>query len=391
VGADALGKAVRCPHCQQVIQAPAAAPALAPAGAAGSIPEFKVPSRTEEEGSIFNEAEEDGDDLFNQGKAATVEIPPGPSPHAIVPTMPPPPALAPTPASLAALPANGSGVTVKTSPGEQDAMASARELARARSQKENKITLWLLILLVPYALIMTVAVILLVLFRPQPKNEFPDIIPDAPRDTSSTYQRADDARPLPDNLKVGLGATLRVGDLEVTPEKVAWQRIFYSFENTTFNPEPSPSPALVITLKLKNVSDKYAFVPNDLFFNRKSGGSSKPYNCVVYGPTIEDRIYGGPCSYKPKVTGRSFKRQQDAREYIKGYEYTRMLKPGETMTMIVCTNPEDNTVPNKVNAAKDLQWRIQLRRGVIVDRDREGTATSVIGVNFATADIKTEG
>jgi hypothetical protein len=190
---------------------------------------------------------------------------------------------------------------------------------------------------------------------------------------------------------VGLGNTLRIGDLEVTPQKVAWQRIFYCFEKTNANPEPSPSPALVVTLKVKNVSDRYAFVPNDLFFNRKSGGTSKPYNCVVYGPTIDDRIYGGPCSYKGRVTGTSLRRQQDAREYIKGYEYTRMLKPGESMEMIVCTNPEDNTIPNKVNGAKDLQWRIQLRRGVVTEGDREGTATSVIGVTFTPGDIKTEG
>ena len=214
VGADLLGKQVRCPHCQQVIMAPASAPApvLAPAGAAapapGGAPEvvFRMPApRTEEEGSIFGETEEEGDDLFNSPRVPTVELPPAP------PSPPSAPVHAPACVATIPMPALGQSNGAATAEAHGEAAIGespadrARQLARLQSQKENKMTFMLLIVIVPYALIMTIAVIFLVLTRPSPNPRGPSkLLPD----TGGRNLRFRNARrrrgPLSDEVKVAL-------------------------------------------------------------------------------------------------------------------------------------------------------------------------------------------
>ena len=58
-----LGKPVRCPHCQQIIQAPAAeTPASVPAPAAEAA--FSAPPAVPQESSIFDPADETGGDAL---------------------------------------------------------------------------------------------------------------------------------------------------------------------------------------------------------------------------------------------------------------------------------------------------------------------------------------
>ena len=248
VGDNLLGKQVRCPHCQQVILAPATVPApvpvpaLAPAGAPtpGGAPEvvFRMPvQRTEEEGSIFGENEEEGDDLFNSPRAPTVELPPAPPPLAALNT-PAAVATTPMPALAASHPSNGTAAAEGPIEGQTEAdspAVRARQLARMQSQRESKMTFLLLIVIVPYALIMTIAVIFLVLTRPDPKknNEFPKLLPDGGEGGSNIKKRAEDMRPLSDEVKVALGAEtpLKINQLEITPLKVAWKRVAYAPEN----------------------------------------------------------------------------------------------------------------------------------------------------------------
>jgi hypothetical protein len=410
VGADLLGKQVKCPHCQQVILAPAtapapagaAAPALAPAGAPavpGAAPEvvFRMPTppRIEEEGSIFGENEEEGDDLFNAPRTPTVELPPAP--------------LAPAPGGVATTPMAGLGAHPVTNgmtgeahgegASEMDSPAArARQLARMQSQRESKMTFMLLIVIVPYALIMTIAVIFLVLTRPDTsKNrDFPKLLPDPSQENRQIQKRAEDSRPLGDEVKVAFGAEqpIRVNQLEVTPVRLAWKKIYYGQENRSTEFEASQTPSLVLTLKIKNTSDKDAFAPNDLFFNRyyDNNSANKPYTCVeILDKGMEDRFYGGPTKWQARRGGGGAWREKDAREFIKGTEYNRVLKPGETMEMIVCTDPNNANINPAVTGATNLLWRVQLRCGFIEEDDNYGTVTTVIGVPFKPADIKNEG
>jgi hypothetical protein len=424
VGAELLGKQVRCPHCQQVIQAPATVPgpvpALAPAGAGtlapagagaptpGGVPEvvFRVPTpqRTEEEGSIFGETEEEGDDLFNSPRAPTVELPPAPAPQA-----PPAPAMVNTPAAVATTPmpaltpshpANGAASVEAHGEGaaEFDSSARARQLARMQSQKESKLTFMLLIVIVPYALIMTIFVIFLVLTRPDPKSykSFDKLLPDNGEGKSPIQKRADDARPLADDVKVALApqAPLKINQLEITPLKIAWTKVFYLQENGRAEPAPSQANALVLTLRVKNTSETDTFAPNDLFFNRyyDSNSSNKPYTCVeILDKGTEERFYGGPTKWRPRTGNGGLWRQRDPREFIKGSEYNHVLQPGQEMEMIVCTDPGNTNVIPAVSAATNLLWRVQLRCGFITEGDRYGTVTTVIGVPFKSSEIANEG
>lgn len=72
VGLALAGKPVRCPHCQQVVTAPATAPPAPPAGP----PPAANPGREAIE-SIFSDPEESEDSLFAPAKVRQVEMPGG--------------------------------------------------------------------------------------------------------------------------------------------------------------------------------------------------------------------------------------------------------------------------------------------------------------------------
>ena len=80
VGAEHLGRQVRCPHCQAVVVAPAAAPAPSPAPASSAVesplPETVSfqPPRLGEQDDIFAPPEPT-DDLFGRPEAPRVEMP----------------------------------------------------------------------------------------------------------------------------------------------------------------------------------------------------------------------------------------------------------------------------------------------------------------------------
>src|SRR5262249_8432054 len=88
VNADYLGKQVRCPHCQQVVLAPAqaaapvplpaAAPAPVPVGPTGPSPPGPAPGQSkahDPEDSIFGEQVDE--DLFGSPPKSKLELPPG--------------------------------------------------------------------------------------------------------------------------------------------------------------------------------------------------------------------------------------------------------------------------------------------------------------------------
>ncbi len=105
---------------------------------------------------------------------------------------------------------------------------------------------------------------------------------------------------------------------------------------------------------------------------------------------LENRFYGGPTKWRARSGGGGAWRERDAREFIKGTEYNRILKPGEVMEMLVCTDPGNPNITPAVTAATNLQWRIQLRSGFVEEDDKYGTVTTVIGVAFKASDIKNE-
>jgi hypothetical protein len=445
VGSEFLGRQVRCPHCQQVVLAPAPTPPAPPPLAPGLLPPlsdspFEVASGNapaNEHESIFAEAP--SDDLFGGEAKPVVEMPPEPpppplpqltleSPDAPAPAPPadaPPepfgpmgePALAapdlgttafgqePYGAALAAdeaapAPSGAAWLEPPTPEAAPDLTAAALQTSPARSLVRQPHGLglsgWLLIILVPYSIIMTVIVVWLCLnifyftkpAPPHPLEYLPDIDGQNPGGKKvESYERpAPEGKgsEIPPQLRLALGQTKRFGDLEVTPLQVDVRKI----EIRVGNSNPSPEVALVLKLHLKNISTDWAFHPTDPFFVQKWKRGAlgiyplarKPYTYLEMG---NERFYGGPIKWEEAVPPKG-----DPRHYIKEQHLDQELKPGEEMDTIVCTDPADG-VPKQLKSYKGpLLWRVQLRRGREIYQGQAKSATCVIGVEFRDSDVR---
>src|SRR5260221_12183774 len=89
---------------------------------------------------------------------------------------------------------------------------------------------------------------------------------------------------LPDHLKIKLGSSspLRVGDLEVTPVRIEQARPRYYLQSAKGSePHTFSADALVLHLRLRNVSSVWTFSPTDPLFDRyyepRRDKTAKPY------------------------------------------------------------------------------------------------------------------
>jgi len=243
-----------------------------------------------------------------------------------------------------------------------------------------------LIPLISYAILATIAVVILFL-RPPPEDPL-ERLPDLEGDYkgaahqkhgSISYDRVSPESELPARLKVSLGHTIRIGELEVTPQKVELFRI--RIQHPMFATEPAGSDdSLVLSLRFRNVSKDQTFIPLDPFFDRRWKSLShggKPYTFLEIG---DKRLYGGPLAWKP---GRPL----DSRETIEGQDF-RTLYPGHESISLVCTDPEEPIVKLVRGHSGPLLWRVQVRRGFVQVGEREISATAVVGVVFTEKDIQ---
>jgi hypothetical protein len=190
------------------------------------------------------------------------------------------------------------------------------------------------------------------------------------------YERPVPDIALPKHLRVGLGSTIRLGELEVTPVRVQLKRIKIVSGRQL---ELARRDSLVLQLCCKNLSEAVAFSPTDPFFDRfwkTPADGSKPYTFVEIA---DQRFYGGPVPWTRDSLAN--------RDAVEGQEY-RVLNPGEKLTTIACTDPGEPIPEILEKYHGPLTWRLQLRRGLVPVRRREVPATAVIGVTFDAADIQ---
>jgi hypothetical protein len=224
----------------------------------------------------------------------------------------------------------------------------------------------LLIFLIPYALVATAAVgwLLYQQRRAAPAPAFDPLerLPD-PKPGEGGPKRVKYDAPLPDNLKTALKRSLRVGDLEVTPLAV----------------ERTPLGELLLTLKLRNTSRNVAFDPMPDAFLRYTGGGlagNKPYTFLALGPAPDQCIYGAYLERlaTPPRQGRSF---------------DGVLRPGEEEVVQLRT---DRKYKNRLERGLDgrrgeILWRVHVRRGFVLVKGRDVSATAVVGVRIDPAAI----
>jgi hypothetical protein len=269
---------------------------------------------------------------------------------------------------------------------------------RAPSAERRKASNFALAIVVPWAVIATGCAIYYFLqytnrsAAEHPMANIPDIFAQYEPATRRKLSRSVNGMPpvdapLPDGLMVRLGQTLRVGDLEVTPERVEVGRI--KMHTVMQDGESNVSDlgeALILHLRVRNVSSGVWFHPTDPVFDRlydRRQGSAKPYTQVIANGY---HSYGGAID----VLGTNWQRVK--RKYVEGQDYDdRPLPPGEERGTIICTDPQDPKAIESVRAqpaGEPIVWRVQLRRGLTTFRGQELSTCAVIGVQFNSSDVQ---
>jgi hypothetical protein len=308
-------------------------------------------------------------------------------------------------------------MTTETAPAEEVVPAPAPRRVRREGNR------WFLPLvfmpLILYAILTSVIIALLyagIIRVPEPpdrdhKDPF-DQLPDDGDDSGTrkagkritlAYPAEDVTRPIAPGRRVKLGNTLRVGAIEVTPLRVMRERIAVyvrGYEKAT----DCTSDSLVLYLRLKNVSTDERYSPLDTLFDRH--GTVKPWSLPLTHLEVGGFRVSGPARWAPPTAS------DEQPQWIKGrdYSYPGGVGPNEEYKLLdakrertrepfVCTDG-NNREAARVLFGEDedgnrvanpdpgpFLWRIQLRRGVVLHRGKERSATTVIGVEFTRADI----
>jgi hypothetical protein len=414
VGVEFLGQQVRCPHCQQVVLAPAAnapaafAPAApAPESAPAPLP-AEDPFRTltvSQNEDIFAKNEPE-DALFGQ-EGPRLEIP-----RDIVPSAPaqafdmpletttasPPPVVDPTLPTVSITPptVNEFGEAPRPGPNEPDTMlwppagvtteppvsglespvegmgAIATTSVRKHRDDAERINWFIPLVFIPlvlYAVLATAAAGFLYLrIQSRPPSlweQFPDVDGDTPGVRSKPrggvnlrFNREEALKSLPEQLHVKLGENLRLGDLEVTPLTVRRQRVKIFTEGFDQS-EPCPYDSLVLTLKFRNLAEGYAFTPLDNYFDRHWDHqlASVPLTVLAAG---RERFFGGPAKWFPL---KQDVRTRERREWVDlpGRKNVDLvgLAPGESTETCTCTDGADPAVAAHLFGVNDAGKRVR--------------------------------
>lgn len=424
VGVNLLGRNVRCPHCKQVLRAPAApggvsaqpVPARAPSAPA---PTFNVPRREEHHESIFGERHDE--DVFGSEPPKPV-LPPEPAPAARAPAdaAPGPTVSMPTPPQPVSqdelnfsetvspplpdtqVPFDGPAALNPLAPPEAGPAEDRgpRRMGVREAGPPSQAFAWIML---AYALVATVLAGFFGFkyFTADTSGDHPfKAMPDVIREYDPAKKRQVSFKGLPDpkqevpaDLRVKLGDTLVVGDLQVRPTSVERQKFQVTTEREGGEPNTRPyGESLVLTLRVKNLSADTVFCPSDPAFNRASDRSQPaPYTALE----IHRSFFYGPFKWPPEPDTK--------KEFVVGHEADQNpLNPGEERDIWATVAPEGmkvakgdllRTLKEDVKPTDWLLWRVQLRRGLVTAKRPDGqdmdiSATTVIGVEFRADQIK---
>jgi hypothetical protein len=273
-------------------------------------------------------------------------------------------------------------------------MQPVARLTTKPSQGPSPIVFWCIIgALGVYALFMTV---LFIVAKVQ-SNRIPhplEYIPDQGNPKSSkqsvVYERPAPWLDLPPNLRTELGKAIQVGDLEVEPTKIEQKPVIWMYRVSQHNPVAADTDSLVLHLRLKNISKDTVFRPTDSFFDREwkedkdPGRNNLPYTHLVGN----GHYFCGPFVWKPSQS--MVQRGDNLRdEYVQGQESDKqVLKPGDEATTVIVTAPDDRVPDLLRNFTGPMQWRVQLRRGLVHYKDRDISCSAVIGIDFTMSQVE---
>ena len=426
VGTNLLGRNVRCPHCKQVVRAPAAA-GDQPAGAMAAPqappltpappPQFKVPGQGEHHESIFGERHDE--DLFGSEPlkprmpVETVTPPPPPPEPAYTPPPPtfeetPPDVPPPAPPDHSSAPPEIHDSLHPPEDHEEPADLGYRPGPAPRTESAGTPAFaW--ILLAYSVLITAVAGVLAYLYLTagakgdHPYKAIPDFYGKYEKATGAENRKQlafqglpEPTLDVPPDLRVKLGEELTVGAIRVRPEAVVQQAVELVRENAAReNSVRGAGQGLILTLNVKNVSTNTTLHPDDPAFSRAlQPNQPAPYTALQIGRDY----YYGPFVWPPEPDIK------DA--YLKGFRPSdEPLRPGEERDVSIPVAPRGLATAGRESAVQALEsdrnkrqdltllWRVQLRRGLVKATTDDGrevdvSATTVIGVEFKPDQIK---
>lgn len=355
ISVEHLGAQVQCPHCAAVVQTPPRSalgplPGPDPQGAAVEPPrpqyeppayqpppQYPSPSiHAPERESIF--AESPSDDVF--GHAASSQAPM-------------------LEAEYQQHVAESAPTIAMDEPSDEPDAEQANFVARqrlAQARRSSNIAPTILTFLIPYSILTSFFVGYLLYMWPSP-NQFEwlkDPKPDAkPRIVLLPRHDLE----LPAKLKTPLGNTVRIGQMEITPLKVAKRR-----------------GDLVLEFKAKNVSSNQIIRPieREFFFESKGGSNTaKPYTFLEEIGKESGRIYGGELRFIAADNRPNFDGE---------------LRPGEECTVELSTY-SDEKVSRLLKDDAKYRWRVQVRRGLETVNSVPTSVTAVVGVEFSKNEI----
>ena len=426
VGTNLLGRNVRCPHCKQVVRAPAAA-GDQPAGQVAAPqappltppppPQFRVPAPGEHHESIFGERHDE--DLFGSEPlkprmpVETVAAPP-PLPEPVyAPPPPPTPAYDETQAYVPPpdyAPAPPEVNDALRPPAHDEAPADLGYRPRPVPLTESAGTPAFAWILLAYSVLITaVAGVLAYLYLTaeakgdHPFKAIPDFYGKYEKATGAEHRKQLSFQGMPDpkltvppDLRVKLGEELTVGAVRVRPERVIQQPVELVKEHATReNTTNGAGEGLILMLNVKNVSTDTTLHPDDPAFNRAfDKNQPPPYTALQIGR----EVFYGPFAWPPEPE------LKDA--YLKGFRPAdEPLGPGQERDIPIPVAPSGFRVAEVGDAIGTLDlakkrredppllWRVQLRRGFVKATTDDGrevdvSATTVIGVEFTADQIK---
>jgi hypothetical protein len=415
VSLEVLGQQVRCPHCKQVILTPAPAPVAVEPTPAGVVPPLELspamPAVSAME-DIFGPHDSGSDALFAGPPRPLVEMPPVPVPALADPsgrptglettlTYLPPARTEPGPTavgdpdaatfSLGNLAPTGNEPTDTALDDGLLARSIPKPQIRPPSDKRGWVTALLIVPLISYSVLATIVIILLRINQQPAKNqihplemlqdlegETPGVKPGKKKVSVNFHGKQE--LDLPEKLRTSIGKPIRIGDLEVTPLSVEFRPIEFVIPGK--QPVSSETDALVLNLRLKNVSDGFAFHPLDPYYERRweeVKGQTKSDMPFTYLTVGNSRFYGGPITSAER---------EEWREAIRGQNLERVLQPGDTLETFICTSPNDPVKEAIQRTTQPLLWRVQVRRGAVKTPNRgDVSAAAVVGVEFTGDEI----
>jgi hypothetical protein len=287
-----------------------------------------------------------------------------------------------------------------TGPALESAFGSTPMSSTARRRRGIPSSLWLLAVLIPYAIVTSVGVIYLLQLqqtahRPAHILEsipdqglYEDFLDGRRREAASPLgQGAEKPPPAkvipanealdPDTPPLQLGETRRVGDLAVTPVDVTRQMLRYDYKGG--QRQVAGEEALVLQLRVKN-EGRLIFRPDDETFNRAYLDDNR-VPVYTYLQAGSQRFYGA-------VTDPTQERVNSP--------HCGQLLPGESGTIHVTAVREADgrtAAASVLRGNEPLLWRVQVRRGkeeitLTNGRKRSVWVTSVIAVSFTHGQVK---